>query len=184
MALSDISLRAPAPDKLREDAGAKSVSFFCLKRPVRIDKSTIADLKALSAERGGRNVRICLHSGPESNHHDMVILERAGKYYRPHKHADKGEAFHLIEGRLGVFAFDERGAVIDAAVLSPGDIYRAEVGMYHAVLPLSESVIYHENKPGPFTGEGDSLYPDWAPDGSDATAVAAYVAVLRKHFDE
>ena len=43
--------------------------------------------------------------------------------------------------------------------------------MYHAVMPLSDLVIYHESKPGPFTGEGDSIYPSWAPDESNENKV-------------
>ena len=45
-------------------------------------------------------------------------------------------------------------------------------------------VIYHENKPGPFTGKGDSIFPDWAPDGADAAVAEAYVDELRKHLQE
>ena len=178
MSLSDLNLLDPDPAMLRVDAKAKSLSFFCLKRPARVDARVIADLKTVAAESGGRNARICLHPGPDSPHHDMIVLEHKGKYYRPHKHADKGEAFHVMEGRLGIFAFDGAGRVVDAQALEPGDIYRVEVGMYHAVLPLTDQVLYHENKPGPFLGEGDSIYPEWAPDGADSAAVDTFVAGL------
>jgi glucose-6-phosphate isomerase len=171
-------LLEPDDDQLLFDAGAKSVAFFCVKRPVRIDADVIADLRTLAAENNGRNARICLHAGPEANHHDMVVLEHRGKYYRPHKHADKGEAFHVMDGQLGIFAFADDGAIVDAHVLNPGDIYRVEAGMYHAVLPQTEQVLYHENKPGPFLGDGDSIYADWAPDGTDQKAVDEYVDLL------
>ena len=183
MGLSNISLLQPDSERLREDAGAKSVSFFVLRRPVKIDAAVIGELKEVSERRGGSNVRVCLHAGPDAVHHDMIILENQGKYYRPHKHDDKGEAFHIIEGRMGIFAFDESGAVIDAVVLEPQEIYRVEAGMYHAVLPLTDRVIYHENKPGPFTGEGDSIFPEWAPDGTNNEEVAAYVAALRSRIN-
>ena len=176
--LSRISLLNPDGNKVWEDVGAKSVSFFCRHRPVFIDANLIAQLKTLSTQRGGRNVRVCLHDGPDANHHDMVILELKGKYYRPHKHDGKGEAFHIMEGCMGLFAFDESGTVIDAVTLGPGDIYRVAENMYHAVLPISDQVIYHENKPGPFTGEGDSIFPAWAPDGADALEIENYVAGL------
>jgi cupin fold WbuC family metalloprotein len=174
MSLSTISLLAPDPAKLREDEGAKSVSFFCIERPVRVDKVLLGEMKEVSEKRGGRNVRICLHSAPADEHHDMVVLERAGNYYPPHKHAAKGECFHVMEGRLGLLAFDETGAVVDATALAAGDVYRIAVGMYHAVMPLSDPVIYHESKPGPFLGQGDSIYPDWAPVAEDAEAVTAF----------
>ena len=182
MTLSSISILAPDSGKLREDGSAKSVSFFCLQRPVRVDKALLAEMKEVSTRRGGRNVRICLHGAPEDAHHDMVVLERGGQYYRPHKHAAKGECFHVMDGRLGLLAFDEKGAIIDATVLEAGDIYRIAVGMYHAVLPLSDPVIYHESKPGPFLGEGDSIYPEWAPRDDDAAAIEAYRSMALAHF--
>jgi len=177
--LSTISLLVPDAAKLREDTDAKSISFFCLTRPVRIDQLLLDEMKEVSVQRGECNVRICLHSGPEDNHHDMVVLERSGKYYRPHKHEKKGECFHVIEGRLGLLAFDAAGGVIDATALGAGEIYRIAVGMYHAVMPLSDPVIYHESKPGPFLGEGDSIYPDWAPLAGDAEAVKAFQVMAR-----
>lgn len=175
--LSAVSLLLPDVRRLREDKSAKSVSFFCLERPVCVDQALLAEMKEISTQRDGRNVRICLHSGPEDDHHDMVVLERSGKYYRPHKHAEKGECFHVIEGRLGLLAFDATGGVIDATALGAGEIYRIAVGMYHAVMPLSDPVIYHESKPGPFLGEGDSIYPDWAPLAADLRAVEAFQAM-------
>ncbi len=77
---------------------------------------------------------------------------------------------------MGVFVFDGGGNVVDAGVLEAQGtfLYRIDVDMYHAVMPLSDLVIYHESKLGPFTGEGDSVYPPWAPDGSDADEVKEY----------
>ena len=49
-------------------------------------------------------------------------------------------------------------------------------------MPLSDPVIYHENKPGPFTGQGDSLFPAWAPDGTDVAEVERYVLKLKSHL--
>ncbi len=179
MNLSRISLVDPDTENIWEDKGAKTVAFFCRKRPVRITAKTIDELKQISSLRDGSNVRVCLHSEPASDHHDMVILERPGGYYRPHRHTYKGDCFHIMEGQMGLFTFNENGDVIDCAVLEPGEIYRVEVNMYHAVMPLTDPVIYHENKPGPFLTQGDSLYPDWAPDGSDASQVNEYITELK-----
>lgn len=184
MSLSKISLLNSDDQKLREDKGAKTVSFFVLQRPVKVDQTLIGELKAVSESRGGVNVRVCLHDSPDARHHDMVILEQKGKYYRPHKHLDKGEAFHVIEGCLGILAFSEQGDVIDAVAVNPHEIYRVEAGMYHAVAPVTDQVIYHENKPGPFLGEGDSIYPDWAPDGTEVGEVEGYMSQLYAHIQK
>jgi cupin fold WbuC family metalloprotein len=178
MGLSTISLIELDPDKLVEDVGAKTVAFFVLRPPVLIDARLIAELKQISTQRDNSNVRICLHESPEAEHHDMVALERKGRYYRPHKHFNKGDTSHMLEGRLRVFSFDTEGEVIDAVAIGPGEIYRTATNMYHAILPLTDYVIHHESKPGPFEGENDSIYPDWAPDGSDQAEVDAYIGTL------
>jgi len=182
MNLSRVSLLSPDPARIWRDPAAKTLSFFCKRRPVRIDAGVIAELIQLGTAEGMRNVRVCLHEAPAAAHHDMIILEHRGRYYRPHRHVDKGECFHIMRGEMGVFAFADDGAVVDAVRLGAGEIYRVEAGMYHAVMPLSDMVVYHENKPGPFRGEGDSLYPDWAPDGSDPAAAGAFTDTLRRHL--
>ena len=182
--LSTISLINIDENKLRNDDKAKTISFFCKKRPVRIDRNVISDLRKISENNNRANVRICLHDSPMANHHDMVILERKGKYYRPHKHNNKGEAFHIISGQMGIFSFDDDGCVIDSVILFESDIYRVESGQYHAVLPITDDVIYHENKPGPFLGDEDSIFPDWAPDGTNANEIDEYLVSLRSYINK
>lgn len=165
-----------------EDTTAKTVAFLCRREPVRVDQRLIGELKAVSSQRGGANVRLCLHDSPEALFHEMIILERAGKYYRPHKHLAKGESYHIIEGELGVCVFDEQGAVADACVLTPhGTVaYRVGRAMYHMIVPLSSLVIYHESKPGPFIRSSDCAYAAWAPTGDDAAAVTAFIERVRE----
>ena len=184
LSLSFISLLDPSKNNLRQDTNAKTISFFCKQRPVKINSDTIRELKIVSKQNNGANVRVCLHENPESNHHDMVILECPGKYYRPHRHEYKGDSFHVMEGAMGLFTFDDNGLVIDAVTLGVGDIYRVEVGMYHAVLPLSNPTIYHENKPGPFLGDEDSLFPDWAPSGENQAEIDKYLFFLKQKLTD
>ena len=167
MSLSSVTLINLNPDRVWEDKTAKTISFFCRKLPVRVDSSLIGELKIIAQNQGKKNVRLCLHDSPNAVHHDIIILEHKGKYYRPHKHLKKGEAFHIIDGEMGIFVFNEDGIVMDFCCLKSGEIFRVGVGMYHMVMPLTEFVIYHENKPGPFLKDGDSIYPDWAPDGDN-----------------
>jgi len=174
MKLSTISILNPDPEKVFQDMTAKSISFFCLQRPVYIGSNLIKEMKDISRAEGGCNVRVCLHSEPESKHHDMVVLENKNKYYPPHKHEEKGECFHVIDGKLGILAFDDYGTIIDANLLEKGDIYRIEIGMYHAIIPVSDIVIYHESKPGPFLGGEDSIIPFWAAAEEDTKAVENY----------
>lgn len=36
----------------------------------------------------------------------MLIVMAKGSYIRPHKHKNKSESFHIIEGLLDVIVFD------------------------------------------------------------------------------
>lgn len=168
------------PGAVRVDDRGRSRAYFVLRKPAKVDRTLIAELKEIAARLSGRNVRLCLHDSPDAPFHEMVIVERRGRYYRPHKHRAKGESYHIIEGAMAAFVFDEDGRVVDAAELTPDGsfLYRVGEHTYHAVMPLTEQVIYHESKPGPFLGEADSIYPAWAPDGSDNEQVAAYTARL------
>ena len=180
--ISHISLLDPDSNGIVEDKLAKTISFFCTKRPVLVNPTIIEELKIISKLNGGRNVRVCLHDNPKSLHHDMIILEHRGKYYRPHKHERKGEAFHIIEGNLAIFAFSDDGIVIDAVKLNPSDIYRIEIGMYHSIQPITETVIYHENKPGPFEGNSDSIFADWSPKEEEEEEIITYLSKLEKYL--
>lgn len=155
------AIRLDDPESVSADEGERSVAYFCKKLPARVDHELITRLKGVFKKLGDRNLRLCLHSGPDALFHEMIIFERRGKYYRPHKHADKGETFHIIEGEMGAFSFDDSGHIIDACTLSleTNLIYRVKVNAYHAVLPVSDYVIYHESKPGPFIGQGTAFIP-------------------------
>ena len=104
---------------------SKTISYFSKKTPVRVGAELIRELKQI-AEQTKKNVRLCLHLNPDAPFHEMIILEHAEKYYRPHKHLEKGESYHIIEGSLAIFTFSEDGKITDRCLLSAqGDlIYR------------------------------------------------------------
>ena len=161
---------------VRRDEGARTPGFFCLKSPVSINREVLDDLKRFSNSRG-EDVRLSLHQKPEAAFHDMLIVQRRENgYRRPHRHSIKGETWHLLEGEMGAFVFDLDGNVTDSCLMRPDDffLYRLEAHHYHTVIPLSDFAIFHESKPGPFLAEGDSIFPPWAPDNSDAGVAEAY----------
>jgi len=159
---------------------AKTPAFFCKMPLVKIDRLALEDLKKISKESGDQDVRICLHDSPENAFHDMVILQHSGRYYRPHRHTAKSETLHLIEGALRIVIFDDNGVVQEVGDLQQGGgvLYRIGNRYFHTVLPMSPVVLYHEAKTGPFLGDQEFQFPEWAPDGKDPIAANAFLENL------
>lgn len=174
-------MMAPSIPGFRRDASGRSLAFFAESPVVAVTAEVIAELKAAAQGAGGANVRLCMHASPEDNFHDMLILEHRGsRYFRPHRHGDKSETLHAIEGEALVLVFGDDGAVVQRLRLAVDGarMVRVGAGQWHTVLPLSPSVLYHEAKRGPFVRDGDAAYPSWAPNGSDFAAAAAWTAAM------
>lgn len=162
------------------DDGPKSVAYFCKKIPTTVNRSIISELKRVAGKFGGRDVRLCLHRGPEAPLHEMIVLGRASKYYRAHKHMKKEESFHMLEGKMGVVCFTDEGKVLDSCILDHEEdfIYRVSANTYHTVIPLTEMVVYKESKLGPFIpNTNDSIYPAWATE-DHSPDVKEYLRIL------
>ena len=163
------------------DPSARSLSFFAQSPEVAVTNQMIADLLDLSSAHEHCNARLCLHSGPEALFHNMIVLEyRDRRYYRPHRHAAKAESCHIISGDLAIILFDDCGKITWSSVLHAGGEMLARIpsGTWHTVVPVSEYVVYHESKSGPFDMAGDSVYPSWAPDGGDEGESRRYIERL------
>ena len=171
---------------LRRDLGARSLSYYCVNTFEHLKASHIQQLIEHSIAEGRVNTRICLHSAPPDPFHDMIIVEYQHNYYPPHRHPQKGETHHIIQGEMAVLVFDDKGSVTNGTILggpSGSVVSRVGTGLWHTILPLSEIVVYHESKPGPFLGEQDRIFPDWAPRGGDHRLIAEYRAALRQQVD-
>lgn len=148
---------------LKQDKTAKCLSYNVKELPFLLKQEDYKNMMQLSNKNNRCNVRICFHKNKDSLHHDMIILERNKNVYPPHKHFNKGECFHVIKGKLKVLIFNNKGKIIKKIILMNGDVFRIKENSYHAVIALSDPVIYHESKPGPFLGDKDSVIPKWVP---------------------
>ena len=164
----------------KQDIKARALSFFANSNTVVVSQKLIDELKQLSAENGNCNARLCLHTAPDSSFHEMIVLEREGFYFPPHRHTNKGESCHIIEGELAVFTFDDAGKVTHHTVLGKdGNITsRVGIGQFHLTLALTDPVIYHETKPGPFVETTNSAFASWAPARDDTKGGYLYLQGL------
>lgn len=152
---------------------------------VEIEKSDLnVLLKRINMSEKGR-VRLCLHATTEDSLHEMFILMSKGTYVRPHRHKNKVESFHIIEGEVDVVIFDEDGTPKES--IKMGDyrsgkkfFYRLSQSLFHTVVVRTDRVLFHETTNGPFD-KADTEYARWAP-GEEPTAGYAYLEELEKRL--
>jgi cupin fold WbuC family metalloprotein len=169
-------------DVILDNTGISS-AYFSLKESIAIDNNVIKELKAKSL-KNKMDIRLCLHVDSKNDFHNMIIVQHRDHYYPPHKHPFKAECYHLIEGELGAIHYDELGNITKKCRLGNDDnfIYRIAPNEYHVVFPISEMVVYHESKPGPFTRSSDFIEPDWSPNLSNSEEIERYTKKNHRLF--
>ena len=109
--------------------------------------------------------RICCHASNDDPVHEMIIAMTKDVKIPTHRHIDKEESFHVIEGRLRVVLFDEMGRItrnVDLCEYRLGGsfYYRLPKNVFHTVLVKSEIALVHEVTNGPFV-EGQAETADF-----------------------
>ncbi|NTV15390.1 MAG: WbuC family cupin fold metalloprotein [Desulfobulbaceae bacterium] len=141
----------------------------------------VADLKDRALASSRKRARVCLHRTTDHPTQEMVIVFHHESYMPPHRHPQgKSESYHLVEGALRVFIFDDEGRVLRAPTLEAGKsfLYRLSAPFWHMPVPLSEWVVYHEVYTGPFGKTADVEFAPWAPPEIQTAAAAGYVSRL------
>lgn len=141
----------------------------------------IQSLKARALNNKRRRVRLCTHKNLDDKVHEMLIVHVKNTYARPHRHLDKSESFHIIEGELDVVIFQEDGSI--EAVVEMGDVntsrhwyYRLSESLYHTVLIRSDIAVFHETTSGPFLTQ-ERVFAPWSP-------VESMIDEARGYLDE
>jgi len=158
--------------------------FFCGEDIAEILPAQLTQLKQAARKAPLKRARICLHHKNADKIHEMIIAFCKDSYIRPHKHADKSESFHIIEGELLVLFFDETGKITHKIKMGPSGscltfVYRLSSSLWHMAIPLSEHVIIHETTSGPFIKE-QCIFPAWAPEDSDSNGIKRFLESVTK----
>jgi len=156
--------------------------LYCEDAIVKVSPQDIERLKGEALNNKRKRVRICAHRNVEDNPHEMLIIHTKGAYIPPHKHLNKSESFHVIEGVVDVIIFDEEGGIAD--VIEMGDYasgkpfyYRISDPIYHSLMIHSNFLVFHETTKGPFNKE-DTIFPSWAPGENAEHEVYPYMRDL------
>ena len=149
---------------------------------LHIDASDIDELKKKAKKNPRKRIRICAHKDIKDHIHEMLIVHEKSCYVRPHKHINKTETFHIIEGEADILLFDEKGCVdqiIPMGSYNSGRnfFYRLPPFRYHTLIIRSEVLVFHEITNGPFRPEETILAP-WSPEEADLDKVSQYMAKL------
>ena len=147
--------------------------FYTDTPQVRVTTDDFIQLKEAALASPRQRARLCAHPDPDDSLHEMIIVLTRDAYIRPHRHHNKSESFHLVEGGLRVFQFDERGEIRGAMTLGPpGSDHpfycRSAALEFHSVRVKTDFVVFHETTPGPFDPK-DTEYASWAPADDDLT---------------
>jgi cupin fold WbuC family metalloprotein len=108
-----------------------------------------------------------------------------GTYVPPHRHLTppKPETLLILEGKAGLFLFDDNGNITLAEVVGGPDRIGVDipVGVWHTLVVLTLHVVLFEVKPGPYLAGNARDFPAWAPKEGDP-GVQAYLGSLLDHL--
>jgi cupin fold WbuC family metalloprotein len=142
----------------------------------RVTRADLELLKDRARKNPRRRVRLCAHPSVEDTLHEMIIVHSKGNYVRPHRHPQKSESFHIIEGNLVVTIFDDAGTVKQLLPMGSESgsgllYYRLSEPAFHTVIPMDDVVVFHETTNGPFDRE-ETIFAPWAPEEDSAEGEA------------
>lgn len=134
---------------------------------VRVGSDIVARLKDEARRAARRRARLNTHKSLQDGVHEMLIALDRETYLRPHRHFEKCESFHVIEGQADVVIFDDDGRLADAIHMGPPGtdrcfFYRLAEPRFHTMVIHSPMFVIHETTNGPFV-EGRTGFAPWAP---------------------
>ncbi len=154
---------------------------------VRLTANDLQSLKASAAQNERQRIRLCTHQDVNDKLHEMFIVLTKSTYIRPHKHLEKIESYHVIEGEADLVLFEDHGAIVD--VIRLGDYaskkafyFRVADPRHHMLIIRSGTFIFHETTTGPLN-PAETLFPDWSPSLDDKIAGDQFVKTQTKAID-
>lgn len=151
------------PTKLRcFTVNNMSVFFFENQNIITIEFPDLEKLKKSASEAPLRRARYCLHHSHSDTVQEMVIAFCKDSIVPIHRHNNKSESYHIIEGELEILFYDNDGKVtrtirMGQMGLDLPFLYRLSTDEWHTIKPLTEYVIIHEITSGPFVKEENEI---------------------------
>lgn len=139
-----------------------SVFFFKGQDIITIKEIDLEKLKRAAEDAPLRRARYCLHQSHDDKVQEMVIAFCRDSKIPVHRHKNKSESFHVIEGELEVLFYDNDGKITKKIKMGPiGSglpfLYRLANEQWHSSKLLTDCVVIHETVAGPFIKEEDEI---------------------------
>jgi cupin fold WbuC family metalloprotein len=149
---------------------------------VHFGDEEVAFVKRQAHASPRRRARICAHRTNDDALHEMLIAISSASYIRPHRHVEKSESFHVVDGIADVAILDDNGNVTDVIALGPpasgrAFFYRLSESAFHTLLIRSDVLVIHEVTNGPFAPERTIVAP-FAPSEERTEDVRRYMQQL------
>jgi len=156
--------------------------LYTCQDPTFVSAADIAAFKEMAKSNRRQRIRLCTHPDPKAPLHEMLIVMGRDSYVKPHRHLDKAESLHVIEGEATAIFFTDGGDIEQRVKLGPYGsgrhfYYRIDQSRFHTLLIETEWLVFAEATLGPFDTTR-SVFAPWAPDETDPAAVTAYRRTL------
>jgi len=161
--------------------------FYNIKNLCTYSKIDTDYLKHYSNLSSRQRSRLCTHINTDELLHEMFILHKRNIYVRPHKHINRTESILILEGKVDIIIFDNKGIVKDVIKLgnyaSGLNCYlRINPSIFHSLIVKSNYVLFLETTTGPFNLK-DTVYANWAPAYIDFKGVKEYIKLIYNNLD-
>lgn len=149
---------------------------FNTKSVLSLTKQDLVSLKSTAQTHETKRARLCLHRTIDDPVHEMIIAVHQSVYIRPHKHINKAESFHIIEGELYLFLFNDEGSIDQKFLLNTNENFLVKIdkNIYHCIVPMTETIVIHETTNGPYLKENNSVFAPWAPLETDEKNIQSF----------
>jgi cupin fold WbuC family metalloprotein len=150
-----------------------------------INKQLIEKVVDQAQDSPRKRMNLNFHETYDATLQRMLNAMEPDTYIQPHKHEDpdKAEIFIVLQGRVLVAEFDDRGNVIASCVLSFAEgVYGVEISprVWHCIVPLEPATVIYEVKDGPYSPLNDKNFASWAPKEGTAGCMAYRDELLKR----
>ena len=153
-------------------------SFATIRQP------QLAELKKLAARNVSGKARLCLHSSPGAELHEMFIVHRKETYVRPHRHLTRSEGLMVLEGMADLIVFSEQGTITKLTRLDRECFHiRLDSGHYHMLIIRSDFFVFYEATTGPFDIKG-TVFAPWSPSLDNPLEIKRFSELIEAQIAE